>query len=158
MTRNEIVLAALAPAHGKQHSPVQVQKLLFLLDREAFKIVDGTHFNFKPYNYGPFDKAVYQVLDELDELEQVTIRSGGWQRTYALTPTGQNEGDRLLGELSDAAQGYIRRASAFVLKLNFLQLVSAIYKAYPTCRRTASFDRRDSGRRHPLLGRRRRWY
>ena len=91
----------------------------------------SSHFNFEPYNYGPFDKAVYQVLDELDEAELVTIRSGGWQRTYALTPTGQNEGDRLLGELSDSAKDYIRRVSAFVLKLNFLQLVSAIYKAYP---------------------------
>ncbi len=131
MTKSEVVLAALAPAQGKQHSPVQVQKLLFLLDREASHLVDGPHFNFEPYNYGPFDKAVYQVLDELDEDELVTIRSGGWQRTYALTPTGQNEGDRLLGELSDSTKDYIRRVSAFVLKLNFLQLVSAIYKAYP---------------------------
>ena len=131
MTKREVVLAVLAPAQGKQHSPVQVQKLLFLLDREASHLVDGPHFNFEPYNYGPFDKAVYQVLDELDEDELVTIRSGGWQRTYALTPTGQNEGDRLLGELSDSTKDYIRRVSAFVLKLNFLQLVSAIYKAYP---------------------------
>ena len=131
MTKREVVLAALAPAQGKQHSPVQAQKLLFLLDREVPQLVDGPHFNFEPYNYGPFDKAVYQVLDELDEDELVTIRSGGWQRTYALTPTGQNEGDRLLGELSDSAQDYIKRASVFVLKLNFLQLVSAIYKAYP---------------------------
>ena len=131
MTKREVVLAVLAPAQGKQHSPVQVQKLLFLLDREASHLVDGPHFNFEPYNYGPFDKAVYQLLDELDEDELVTIRSGGWQRTYALTPTGQNEGDRLLGELSDSTKDYIRRVSAFVLKLNFLQLVSAIYKAYP---------------------------
>ena len=131
MTKREVVLAALAPAQGKQHSPVQIQKLLFLLDREAFQLVDGPHFNFQPYNYGPFDKAVYQVLDELDKDELVTIRSGGWQRTYALTPTGQNDGDRLLGKLPDAAQKYIRSASAFVLKLNFLELVSAIYKAYP---------------------------
>ena len=131
MTKREVVLAALAPAQGKQHSPVQIQKLLFLLDREAFQLVDGPHFNFQPYNYGPFDKAVYQVLDELDKDELVTIRSGGWQRTYALTPTGQNDGDRLLGKLPDAAQNYIRSASAFVLKLNFLELVSAIYKAYP---------------------------
>ena len=131
MTKREVVLATLAPAQGKQHSPVQVQKLLFLLDREAFQLVDGPHFNFQPYNYGPFDKAVYQVLDELDKDELVTIRSSGWQRTYALTPTGQNDGDRLLGKLPDAAQNYIRSASAFVLKLNFLELVSAIYKAYP---------------------------
>ena len=46
-------------------------------------------------------------------------------------PTGQNEGDHLLGELSDSDKDYIRRVSAFVLKLNFLQLVSAIYKGLP---------------------------
>ena len=131
MTKCEVVLAALAPAQGKQHSPVQAQKLLFLLDREVPQLVAGPHFNFEPYNYGPFDKAVYQVLDQLDKDELVTIRSGGWQRTYALTPTGQKKGDRLMGELSEAAQDYIRCASVFVLKLNFLQLVSAIYKAYP---------------------------
>ena len=134
MTKREVVLAVLAPSQGKQHSPVQVQKLLFLLDREASHLVDGPHFNFEPYNYGPFNKAVYQVLDELDEDELVTIRSGGWQRTYALTPIGQNEGDRLLGELLDSTKDYIRRVSAFVLKLNFSQLVSAIYKAYPDMR------------------------
>ena len=137
MTKCEVVLAALAPSQGKQHSPVQVQKLLFLLDREAAKPVNGPHFNFEPYNYGPFDKAVYQVLNELDENGLVTIRSGGWQRTYALTPTGQNEGDSLLDGLSDSAKDYIRRASFFVLKLNFLQLVSAIYKAYPDMRKNS---------------------
>lgn len=134
MTKREVVLAALAPAQGKQHSPVQVQKLLFLFDREASELLCGPHFNFVPYNYGPFDKAVYQVIDELDFNELVTTRSGSRQRTYALTPTGQKEGDRLLGELSEAARDYIQRASAFVLKLNFSQLVSAIYKAYPDMR------------------------
>ena len=132
MTNREIVLAALAPAQGKPHSPVQVQKLLFLIDREAGKLVDGPHFNFIPYNYGPFDKDVYRVLNDLDvQHGLVTVRSSGWCRMYALTPTGQNEGDRLLCDLSDVAQDYIRRASTFVLKLNFLQLVSAIYKTYP---------------------------
>ena len=113
---------------------MQVQKLLFLLDREASELLDGPHFTFTPYNYGPFDKAVYQVLDKLDFNELVTIRSDSWRRTYALTPEGQKEGARILCELPRAAQDYIRSASAFVLKLNFSQLVSAIYKAYPDMR------------------------
>ena len=131
MTKREVVIAALAPAQGKQHSPVQVQKLLFLLDREASHLLGGPHFNFAPYNYGPFDKAVYQVLAELDSNESITIRSSGGQRTYALTPMGQKEGDHLLSELSEAVRDYIQHASTFVLKLNFSQLVSSIYKAYP---------------------------
>ena len=135
MTQRDIVLAALAPAEGKPHSPVQVQKLLFLLDREAAELVGGPHFKFGPYNYGPFDKDVYSALEELDADELlVTIRSDGWKRSYALTPAGQQEGEALFGTLTEQAQEYIRRASDFVRALNFSQLVSAIYKAYPDMR------------------------
>ena len=130
----EIVLAALTPAGGKKHSPVQVQKLLFLIDREAANLVSGPHFDFVPYNYGPFDSTVYRVLDTLDAEELVAIQSDSWRRTYALTPTGQKEGERLLDGLPEAAQIYIQRASTFVRSLTFSQLVSAIYKAYPEMR------------------------
>lgn len=134
MTRRDIVLAVLAPARGKPHSPVQVQKLLFLLDREAAELVGGPHFKFEPYNYGPFDKGVYSVLEELDADELLTIRSDGWKRSYALTSVGQQEGEALFGTLTEPAQEYIQRASDFVRALNFSQLVSAIYKAYPDMR------------------------
>ncbi len=131
MTPRDIVLAALAPAGGKRHSPVQVQKLLFLLDREAASLLNGPHFRFVPYNYGPFDKAVYRELETLDQEELVTISAEGWRQSYALTPAGQNEGEQLLDKLPAKAQDYIRHASDFVRSLNFSQLVSAIYKAYP---------------------------
>src|SRR5207248_1751684 len=66
MERHNLVLAALA-AGGENASywPVQVQKLLFLIDREASALVGGPHFDFKPYDYGPFDRAVYVELDAL---------------------------------------------------------------------------------------------
>ena len=72
MERSELVLAALA-AGGKNasYSPVQVQKLLFLVDREGEKLVGGKHFNFVPYDYGPFDREVY------DELARILHEAGG---------------------------------------------------------------------------------
>ena len=133
----DIVLAALAPSEGKQHSPVQVQKLLFLIDREAADLVAGPHFSFVPYNYGPFDSAVYRVLEDLDDHELATVRSDSWRRMYGLTPLGQKEGERLLDTLPEQAQAYIRQASTFVRSLNFSQLVSAIYKAYPEMRKNS---------------------
>ena len=140
MTPTEIVLAALAPAGGEPHSPVQVQKLLFLLDREAAGLVGGPHFDFKPYNYGPFDAAVYRVLDTLDhEGLVVTVRSDGWRRTYALTPKGQTQGDNFLEALPEPAREYIPRASKFVRDLTFSKLVSSIYKAYPDMRENSVF-------------------
>lgn len=134
MDKREFVLAALAPAHGKPHSPVQVQKLLFLLERNAARFLDGPHFDFKPYNYGPFDKDVYRVLDDLEADELAFINNAGRQRTYALTPLGQDAGARLLEELPEAARDYMRRLSDRIFQLDFMQLVSAIYKAYPEMR------------------------
>jgi hypothetical protein len=59
MDRSSLVLAALAAAGGNAaFTPVQVQKLLFLIDREAGRLVGGPHFDFLPYDYGPFDRAV----------------------------------------------------------------------------------------------------
>lgn len=137
MTKRDLVLAALAPAGGKPHSPVQVQKLLFLLDREAADLVGGPYFDFQPYDYGPFDKRVYSVLEGLDVAELVTIRSDGWKRSYALTPAGQRKGEQLLEQLPAQAKRYIRRASAFVRELNFIELVSAIYQQYPEMRQNS---------------------
>jgi len=134
-----IVLAALQPAEGAPYSPVQVQKLLFLLDREISQLTGGPHFDFVPYNYGPFDKRVYRVLDELDDRGLVTIRSDGPQRTYALTPKGQTTADEIFHALPEPAQEYIRRASDFVRRLTFTQLVSAIYKSYPDMQANSVF-------------------
>ena len=128
--RERIVLAALAPADGTRHSPVQIQKLMFLLDREAPDLV-GRHFNFVPYHYGPFDSEIYRTLESLDAQGLVTTRHEGNHRSFALTPAGQRKGDEALTGLPDRGQKYIRRASAFVRELSFTQLVSAIYKAYP---------------------------
>ena len=134
MKRREIVLSAMAPANGESHSPVQVQKLLFLLDREAAELVGGPYFKFVPYNYGPFDKTVYEELEQLDAEGMVKISQIGWTRSYALTPTGQQQGDGFLGNLPEQAQEYIRGASEFVKSLSFMQLVSAIYRTYPDMR------------------------
>ena len=131
MTKKEIILAVLAPAKGSRHTPVQVQKLLFIIDKEIPALVNGPHFNFQPYNYGPFDKAVYDELMELASEGYVeTIPENTWL-SYRLTQTGQEEGDRLLGSLQADAQEYIGKASQFIRSLSFSQLVSAIYKAYP---------------------------
>jgi len=133
MDRRSAVLAALAPAMGAAHSPVQVQKTLFLIDKEISKLIGGPFFDFQPYDYGPFDKAVYDVLEELTRAGLVEVEAGPglrWRR-YRLTAGGQREGSEILESLDRRASDYIKKISEFVRSLSFEDLVSAIYKAYP---------------------------
>jgi uncharacterized protein len=132
MERQNLVLAALA-AGGENASywPVQVQKLLFLIDREASALVDGPHFDFRPYDYGPFDRAVYVGLESLSTQGLVEVQSTGRYRIYSLSPDGYRRGVTHLRGFGDATRLYIERAARWVRSLSFQQLVAAIYKHYP---------------------------
>ena len=137
---SEFVLAAMSPANGAEYSPVQIQKLLFVLDRELGEDIGGPYFNFVAYDYGPFDKRVYTVLEDLAVLDKVTITDSGQKYSYyALTPTGLITGKKSIQQLDHKTQNYIVALSSFVRKCTFSQLVSAIYKAYPEMRENSVF-------------------
>ena len=128
-------------AAPSNRSPVQVQKLLFLLDENISEYVDGPHFNFEPYDYGPFDQGVYTVIDGLvveGLIDTQPEPSGRWS-IYQLTDQGQQEGERLLGALPKEIAAYVEEISNFVRSLSFAQLVSAIYKAYPHMKANSVF-------------------
>jgi len=118
---------------GGLHSPVQVQKALFLIDRQIPKLIGGPFFDFRPYDYGPFDKDVYDTLEELarEGLVAVEAAPGMRWRRYRLSEAGQEEAQRVIRSLDPRAGDYIAKVSKFVRTLSFEQLVSAIYKAYP---------------------------
>jgi len=140
MTRQELVLAALSPAQGALHTPVQVQKLLFLIETNLVNLVDdGPHFHFEPYHYGPFDRAVYDELLRLSSQGYVDIMQDRWN-SYRLTVEGQRQGERLLSTLDEQARDYITTISSFVRSLTFTQLVAAIYRAYPAMRERSVFQ------------------
>lgn len=141
MNKKEIILAALASSDGAVHTPVQVQKLLFLIDKEIPALVKGPIFDFRPYNYGPFDKTVYAELSELAREGAVAIIPQNNWLSYHLTPNGLHMGRDLLESLPADAQDYITRASQFVRSLQFAELVSAIYAQYPDMRRNSVFQK-----------------
>lgn len=139
-TREELVLAALAPAKGIPFTPVQVQKLLFLIDRNIPKLVGGPHFDFQPYNYGPFDKAVYDELELQVTAGNVELVPERTWNDFRLTAQGQVHGEAVLTGLPAQARDYITRAVGFVQSLSFSQLVAAIYRAYPEMRANSVFQ------------------
>lgn len=140
LDRRKYMIAILASAKGATYGPVQIQKLFFLLDKNIDHLVDGPHFDFQPYHYGPFDQEVYQELEKLatDNVVEITIDKK-W-KNYRLTLHGQNLGEQILSPFSEAAKDYIKKVADFVLTASFVQLVSAIYKAYPEMRANSVFQ------------------
>lgn len=139
--RQELVLAALhAGETGSEVSPVQAQKLFFLIDRNAAALTNGPHFNFAAYDYGPFDSAVYSELDWLSNSQGfVEVVRNGRYRTYRLTTEGMREAATTLGEMNQETRTYIGQVKDWVKSLSFRDLVSAVYDAYPEMRVNSIF-------------------
>lgn len=132
MDRKDLLIAALSGADAHAFTPVQIQKLLFLVEMNVSQKVGGPFFAFKPYDYGPFDPAVYEELRNLVQSGDVDeVPTGrGWSK-HSLTENGLSKGINLLSTMPPEISDYIVRAAQFVSNQSFSGLVSAIYKAYP---------------------------
>lgn len=141
MDRQNFVMAALAAAGADaSFTPVQVQKLFFLIDREAAHLVGGPHFSFKPYDYGPFDREVYTQIEILCGLEFAVVSSEHRVRKYELSAVGYAQGLEILQGLPANTREYLSAIAVWVRSLSFQQLVSAIYKRHPDMRVNSVFQ------------------
>ena len=145
MNRRELVLAAMSTHSNTEFTPVQVQKLFFLIDRNIPKFVDGPHFDFRAHDYGPFDAAVYHEIDELavpgDTI--VTANPRTRFRTYQLTANGLGKGRKILSSLPENVSSYVTQLVVWIRSLSFNELVSAIYDQYPEMKERSVFASED---------------
>lgn len=139
MERRRYVLAVMASGNPPQYSPAQLQKLFFLMDREVSALAGGPYFKFRPYDYGPFDAAVYEEVEKLSAQGLTVIDKTGFYRMYSLTPQGIAEGKTALNELPPQARSYAAEAAKWVRSLSFNEMVSAIYKKYPDMKENSVF-------------------
>lgn len=130
--RFQIMLAAMAAGGPEaRYDPVRVQKLFFLIDREIPQYIDGPYFHFEPYHYGPFDKAVYEDLEEMAERGKISIDTTRRYNQYSLTDSGHERGMTVLTTLPEPAANYMEDAAKWVRFVPFKHLLSAIYRQYP---------------------------
>ena len=132
MDKQDLVLAVLSGADTHEFTPVQIQKLLFLVEMNVSQKIGGPFFSFKPYDYGPFDSTVYEELRKLvnsGEVEEMKT-TRGWSK-HSVTSSGMVKGAALMSAMPSDIADYIVRAAQFVSKQSFSSLLSAIYKAYP---------------------------
>jgi hypothetical protein len=142
MNRRDLVLAMLACADGRPYTPVQIQKAIFIVCDKVPSLVDrGPPFHFEPYDYGPFDAAVYGEIELLASQGLATIApsgSGRWNN-YAATDAGLIHGQEVLDRLEEREYEFLHRISGWVQTQSFSSLVRSIYEAYPAMRANSIF-------------------
>ena len=142
MNRQELVLSVLGAANGNGYSPAQLQKALFLIDRNLPGIVaNGDGFQFQPYDYGPFDRGVYVEADALaaNGLARIERSASSGYRTYSASEDGIRRAAEHLASLNEAQRNYIETVSGWVRSMSFAKLVKSIYEEYPEMRANSIF-------------------
>lgn len=140
MDRKHWNLLVIAAARGRPVTPVQLQKVLFILGRELPGEVGGEFYDFKPYNYGPFDAAVYADAESLSSEGLVNINRPQRWNEYAATPLGMEKAEALRKDLPDRVVAYLDRLVGWAQGLTFQGLVRAIYARYPETRAKSIFE------------------
>ena len=127
-------LLALSFSPDAALSPVQIQKVLFLVEQNLRPSRgDGDeYYTFKPYNYGPFDVRVYEDLAGLRWKGLVEeFQAPGSPRNYRLTSRGKEAAVEARDRASSGAVAYLSKLSPWARSLSFAQLVRKIYELYP---------------------------
>jgi hypothetical protein len=125
MYRTKLVLAVMAAADGAVHTPDQLQRMFALIDQDIPSAVGGPHFDFRPSRSGPFDPAVYDILEALESVGLVSSGNEMRWRSYRLTPAGQAQGESLLLELSPRVQDELREISNYARSFSTTRRVPA---------------------------------
>ena len=130
--RGEYILAALAAAGpGAALDLIRVQVLLFLIDRSVSDRIGGPFFHFRPYVYGPFDRAIHDVIQEVVADGHARIDMSLPCERYGLTEAGRKQGETALGSLPDPVADYFARAARWARLMPYRHMLVAIYRRFP---------------------------
>ena len=134
MEKEDILLLVVASAKDEPLTPIQLQKTLFLIDKQCQgRIPTSSFYEFEPYHYGPFDAEVYKDADVL-AAEGLVLRfqsdRGAWTNTIS-THSGRAKAEQLKKEIEPDIVQYISNVVEWAQRLSFRELIASIYEAYP---------------------------
>ena len=133
LTRQDWLLLALSKSPGGTMSPVQIQKALFLFGQEVGGLIGTEFYSFEPYDYGPFDAAIYADLRRLTNEGRVR---GEWSpgrswKNYMLTGAGRKAVLTFETEADARLADFLRRIVEWVTGRSFSDLLRGVYAAHP---------------------------
>jgi len=133
LTRQDWLLLALSKSPGGAMSPVQIQKALFLFGQEVGDSIGTEFYSFEPYDYGPFDAAIYVDLRRMMGVGHVRgewSRSRSWE-SYTITGTGWQAALVIEYEADARLTEFLERIAVWVKGRSFSDLLRSVYAAYP---------------------------
>lgn len=142
MNKKDWALLTLALVNGKELSPVQLQKAIFLFEKLLpSSVMPADFYEFVPYNYGPFCSAIYDdVMDlESEGFAKIIVPTTKSYREYTATPAGIAKGMQLRECLPIEIAAYAEILVNWVQQRTFTELVSAVYERYPEYRANSIF-------------------
>jgi len=143
MHRRDWLILTLNAAGRSGLLPAQLQKSLFLLDRELPNSFDqNSKYRFVAHNYGPFCKQIYDDAEELarDGLATITQAFGSNYPEYTITSRGQTVAAQIRQHAHPASLAYLESVVNWVKQRTFSELVRAIYRKYPEFRANSVFQ------------------
>jgi len=142
MNRKDFLLLAVAAAEGNPLTPVQIQKIIFLIGKADLKESPTPYYEFEPYDYGPFDVSIYRDAEEL-ESEGLVYRpssSKGYWTDTIISTKGSAAAEALGRQLSKETNDYIKDLTAWARIQSFSALVQYIYENWPEYRENSVFQ------------------
>lgn len=132
VTREDLVLVLVDGADGGSFpfDPVRLMKACFvtaMAGREGWRPL----FNFRPYDYGPFDPGVYRSRDELVAQGLLDEERVGRYDAYTLTDAGHARVAAIEDELGAESAQWLRRVGTWVASKSFNRLLDDIYRKWP---------------------------
>ena len=138
-TQTDVLLKIITVAEGDPISPVQLQKIAFLVGEECAEFVPKSYYKFVPYDYGPFSAKIYQDAELLEAQGLISIDvnpTGGWKEYSATFRSSSADTSSIPKIVAD----YIETAVKWAMGLTFRELVSSIYYNYPEYRENSIFN------------------
>ena len=145
MKERDFVLAVMSMFPNQKPTPVQVQKLFFLIDEKlpAYRdCPEGVpYFEFRPEGFGPFDRKVFDVLNGLYREGFVELLGNSWNptRAYEVAVVGLEKGKRFVDEIPETPRSYIETLGKWVFSVTLKELISTIYQAFPEMKANSVF-------------------
>ena len=139
MKRTDVLLRLLAAADGDRLTPVQLQKVAFLVGMRFRATLPEDYYSFEKHDFGPFCAQIYRDAEGLASDGLVAIDRnyrGGWNE-YSATSLGRKLDFQMIPA---SVSAFLDEKVAWARGLSFRELVREVYRQYPDYRENSVFQ------------------